>query len=403
MSIKATLSTFVSGVLCCVATTGYSQSVVEKLGTAVADGTTKISMRYRTENVEQDNPLKDATASTLRTRATWSSAKIGNFSALLEVDNITTIGPDHYDSLITDKYRGSYSVIADPVGTEVNQALLKYEIDTKQSLTFGMQRINHGEQRFVGSVGWRQNEQTMDALSFQRRSDNLDLDYSYIWNVNRIFGTSKNSVQRTNLDNDSHIGLANYKTDAGNFGAYFYALDFEDASALSSITYGLSYAKNINDFSFNASVARQSDYGDNSSSYNSNYLSADLAYNFGAATFTLGYELLGSDDGVAAFMTPLATLHKWQGWTDLFLSTPAGGIEDGYVTVSGKIGKAALSATYHELSADEGSATFGSEWDLVASYPLNSKLAAQLKYASYDRDSFAVDTDKIWLSLNLAF
>jgi hypothetical protein len=31
-------------------------------------------------------------------------------------------------------------------------------------LTLGRQRINLDDQRFVGSVGWRQNEQTFDAV-----------------------------------------------------------------------------------------------------------------------------------------------------------------------------------------------------------------------------------------------
>jgi hypothetical protein len=34
-----------------------------------------------------------------------------------------------------------------------------------------------------------------------------------------------------------------------------------------------------------------------------------------------------SGDGVIGFSTPLATLHKFQGWVDKFLTTPANGID----------------------------------------------------------------------------
>ena len=169
------------------------------------------------------------------------------------------------------------------------------------------------------------------------------------------------------------------------------------------MTWGLSYAGKVGPVTLNAAAAWQSDYADNPASFDTDYFSVDGAYTFSKVTFLLGYEVLGSDGGAIAFQTPLATLHKWQGWTDLFLSTPANGIEDTYLTVSGKLGDFALSATYHDFAADEGSADYGDEWDLVASYPINTKLSAELKYASYDRDTFAVDTDKLWFTLNLAF
>ncbi|MEZ5303023.1 MAG: alginate export family protein [Verrucomicrobiales bacterium] len=56
-------------------------------------------------------------------------------------------------------------------------------------MTVGRQEIALGDQRFIGTVGWRQNEQTLDAarLRFQPHSD-LWIDYAYVWRVNRIFG-----------------------------------------------------------------------------------------------------------------------------------------------------------------------------------------------------------------------
>lgn len=381
----------------------HAQSTLEQIGNAISEGSVDVSFRYRSESVDQDNSLRDSHASTLRTRLSLSTANVNGLSALLELDNVSTVGPDHYDSLVMDKYRGTYSVIADPVGSEVNQALIRYRPDDNQTFTIGTQRILHADQRFIGGVGWRQNEQTFDSVRWQRSTASYDIDYSYIWNVNRIFGGSKRSIQRSNLTSDSHAALVTYKTGVGNFRGYVYALDFEDAAALSSLTWGLSYNGQFDRVGINASIATQSDYGDNPNSYRAPYVAADVSYNAGPARFLLGYEVLGSDDSTAAFATPLATLHKWQGWADLFLSTPVAGIEDSYATVSGKLGNATLSATYHRLESDEGSIHYGNEWDLVASYPLLSNLTAQLKYSTYDAENHAVDTDKLWLTLNLTF
>ncbi len=101
------------------------------------------------------------------------------------------------------------------------------------------------------------------------------------------------------------------------------------------------------------------------------------------------------------FRTPLATLHKFQGTADKFLVTPAAGVEDVFVGVAGSIGKLKLAATWHDLSAAETSADYGSELDLVATLPLNKKASVQLKYADFQSDGFATDTSKVWLTVNV--
>ncbi len=383
--------------------TVQGQSVFDQISTAISEGSVKFNMRFRHESVEQDNALADAAASTVLTRLTLQSGTVNGFSAVFEVDNVSTFGSDHYDSFVLDEYRGRYSVIPDPVGTEVNQALIKYSFNERFNATLGTQRILHANQRFVGGVGWRQNEQTYDALSGQYRSETWDVDYSYVWNVNRIFNSSKTSAQLTDLDSDTHFLLATRKTSAGAFTGYSYALDFADAAALSSFTLGLGYAGTIGPVALNASVATQSDYGDNPVGYDASFVDLAGTVNTGPARVTLGYQLLGSDNGVKAFTTPLATLHAWQGWADLFLGTPATGIEDHYITVAGNAGKLSLSATWHDFSADVGGREYGSEWDLIANYPINDAISTQLKYATYDSDGFAVDTDKLWLMINVVF
>ncbi|MBE9539218.1 MAG: hypothetical protein IMF06_09065, partial [Proteobacteria bacterium] len=112
-------------------------------------------------------------------------------------------------------------------------------------------------------------------------------------------------------------------------------------------------------------------------------------------------EVLGAGDGVG-FKTPLATLHKFQGWADKFLGTPGDGIEDVYVGVNGKLGPVKLAAIYHDFSAEDSKADFGTEIDLVATWPINKQFSIQAKYAAFDSDSVRyTDTDKAWVTLQL--
>ncbi len=103
-----------------------------------------------------------------------------------------------------------------------------------------------------------------------------------------------------------------------------------------------------------AAYARQKDAGDSELSYDSDYYKLEGALKFKPVTLKAGYEVLASDNGVG-FQTPLATLHKFQGWTDQFLSTPADGIEDAYVVISGKAGPVKLMAVYHDFRAESAS------------------------------------------------
>src|SRR3546814_19210362 len=84
-------------------------------------------------------------------------------------------------------------------------------------------------------------------------------------------------------------------------------------------------------------------------SYSADFVTAELGLDVAAFKLTGGYELLGSDGGATgiaggfAFQTPFATLHKFNGWADKFLTTPGTGIQDYYAGVAytvPKVGKA---------------------------------------------------------------
>ena len=374
----------------------------DSVSSMFSNGKAALSFRYRFENVDQDGIAKAANASTLKTRLNYTSASYNNVTFFTEMDNVTVIGSERYRTPSNGKT--DYAIVADPDGSDINQAYLRYKTDGFNA-TVGRQRINHAGQRFVGGVGWRQNEQTYDALSFNMPSKTgVSVSYNYLWKINRIFGPKDSAAQANNWDSNSHALLAKYSlAENHQLSAYAYILDFDEAAANSSSTYGIDYKGSFGRVTVAAAYATQSDNADNPTSYSADYISAEIAIKLKPVKISVGYELLGSDDGKAAFKTPLATLHKFQGWSDKFLNTPATGVEDTYVKIVGKAGKVSLLAIYHEFSADQGGADYGSEWNVAATYPLHKNVTAQLKYAAYSADSFASDTDKAWLTMNIKF
>ena len=375
-----------------------ASSVLQMLG----EGDTSLSFRYRYEFVDQDGIDKNANASTLKTRLTYKSASLNGLTALFEVDNVTLVGNESYRTPSNGKI--GYPIVADPDGTDVNQVSLTYKSDGYRAI-LGRQRILHSGQRFVGGVGWRQNEQTYDAFTLSSKSlGPVAIDYSYIWDVNRIFGPKDSAAQPKRWESDSHILLAAMSPAKGHsVKGYAYLLDFADATANSSSTYGIEYRGKFDGFVLDAAYATQSDYAENPVSYEADYMMAQLTLPLKPMSVAVGYEVLGSDGGLVAFKTPLATLHKFQGWGDKFLGTPTNGVEDTYLKFSGKLGAAKLALIVHDFKADFGRADLGSELDVVATYPINKTVSVQLKYASYDADTHASDTEKFWMTVNAKF
>lgn len=359
----------------------YSKGITEALANSDVD----LSFRARYEGVDQDGFDNNADALTIKSRITIQTGSYENFSLGLEVDNVSAL-IDDYNS--NRNGNTDYPVIADPKGTDVNQGYVKYT-NNDFSAVVGRQRILHNNQRFVGGVAWRQNEQTYDGVRAQYNAGALSLDYSYIHNVNNI--VAKND------SGDFHLANVGYKINkAHKVSAFAYILDFDAAAANSSSTYGALYNGKFGPVMVNASAASQSDNGDNPNSFTANYLNAEVGSKVGPVTVLGGYELLGSDNGVG-FNTPLATKHKFQGWADKFLGTPADGIQDIYLTVKGAISGVKLAATYHNLTSDVNGIDYGNELDFVASYKVNKTYGVLFKFANYTADDYATDTNKLWL------
>ena len=303
------------------------------------------------------------------------------------------------------------TVIADPENAELNQAYLEWS-NEDNTIIAGRQRINFDNQRFVGAVGWRQNEQTYDAIALVSNAiENMGLTYAWVDQVNRIFGNDAGGAWER-LHTNAHVfNLSFDGWDFGKISLYDYYLDVENASGASSNTFGgsISINKAIGaDGDYNLAlygeVAEQSDAADNPTLFDATYYHLSATVSRAGKSIGLGYEVLGSDDGMASFQTPLATLHKFNGFADKFLTTPADGLEDLYIVAKGKyFDKVTLAAFYHDFKSVEGGTDLGDEWDFVAAYKYDENWSALAKYADYNQGEDPTYTDTQRFSIQIDY
>jgi hypothetical protein len=388
----------------------------ETLKEAFEEGAPYIDVRYRYEHVEQDGLAQDADASTVRTRLGYKSGLFHDFMGQLELENIAQVGDDNYNDTINGKT--NRPVVADVENTEVNQVFLAYSGIPDTTLKSGRQVIALDGHRFIGHVGWRQNNQTFDGFTMLNKTiPDTEARYGYIWQVNRIFGDDS---PVGDWESDSHFyNISNKSTPLGKITAYGYLLDFKkDAPGVSSQTYGISLDghKAVHEditFKYYGEYAYQADFAKNGTDYNAHYYHIAPALALKGFSVTAGYEVLGSDERRIAFSTPLATLHKFNGWADVFLTTPAAGLEDIYADVScavsglednwGFFNGLTASVQYHDFSAEDGGADYGSEWGIYLKQPINKNMYVELKYADYNSDGFATDREKITLGFGVIY
>jgi hypothetical protein len=383
-------------------------TLTDQLADAVRESTVNFGFRYRFEAVDEDAFAKEAWASTLRSRVTAGTKPVGGFGLLVEVDDVRHIGADNFND--TRNGVSDRPGVTDPEGTDLNQALLRYTGSAGTELVLGRQRLERANQRFVGGVGWRQNEQTFDAVGVSHKFGNgLHASYAWVGQVNRIQGPD-DGTPPADLDSNSHLLDASWSAGpVATLSAYGYLLDFADADALSNQTWGVranGAAEVVAGWKlgYTLEFARQADYGDNPVGYEAGYYLAELGFGSPRVGLKAGWEVLEGDSAPgSAFRTPLATLHAFQGWADKFLTTPDAGVEDLYVAITGKALGADLLVRAHDFSAQTGSADWGTELDFSANWPIGKHYAVLLKGATYDADQLATDTNKYWLMLTATF
>mgnify|MGYP000650897121 FL=1 len=277
----------------------------------------------------------------------------------------------------------------------------------------GRQRVIWDNARFIGNVGFRQNEQTFDAVRFNTDAlTDTSLEYLFMEEAHRIFGRDS-SAGRLNLK--GHGLRAQYSgLKPLVVTPFVLLLDYDRANqaANSTASYGvLINAKRKLDGGLTAffagGMARQDDHGNNTGDFDLWYYNAEPGLGYGAWRLIAGVEQLDGN-GTQSFRTPLATLHKFNGITDQFLTTPAAGLRDLYGKAKttlpkiGGVGGIKLFGAYHQFSDDDGSIDYGDEWDIgiAKSFATNfGPITLSVQYADYEADNFSTDINKLWLTV----
>lgn len=372
-----------------------------------ADGDWILDARLRYEAVAQDG-FADADALTFRARLGYETPVWRGWRALGEIEGVVHLNDDFNDTV---NGNARFAVVADPEALEVNRLQLSWTEEEGRRLVAGRQRIVLNNARFLGNVGFRQNEQTFDALRLETRAAaNATLTYIYLDGVHRIFGDDSAQGEWTS---DSHVAQIDLDLPVGRLGGYALLLDFNNAPAQSSQTYGVRWSHEWEAGAFRPRVtleaAAQSDYRGNTAGFDLGYQHAELALRRGQWSATFGGERLEGDNA-RGFSTPLATLHAFQGWADIFLATPPDGVRDLYAGVSFSTRPwladrpVVLSLVAHDFTDDGGGGDFGSEFDASARFALNERVSLELKAAAFEgEDPRFADRDKFWFALEYRF
>ena len=381
----------------------------------------KGEIRPRYENVDDGHAATaDANAYTVRTKLSVTSDLFGmdGLTATIGGISVNNLGSHEYNwntSSYSDGIK-PYSVVMDPQKAMISNAEINYTFD-KTILHAGRGQVNLDNQRFIGTVGWRQLERSYDSV-FVANNSITNLSVLAAW----VYGFEGVKAAPTADTNTVLLHAAYSVMPELKVTAYDYMIaDAHD-------TYGLALTGKVNvdmaKLNYRAEYAKQKDasmniHGGTKAKADAYYSNLDLGANVSGVLVGINYEYLSGttgSDGKTAFATPLATGHKFNGWADKFLSTPSGGLKDfnvrlGY-TAKG-FGK--LLAVYHTFTADKDmtagsstSADLGSEFDAIYTnkIPNVNNLTGLLKYANYSKgkvNNYTNDVKKIWIGLDYKF
>jgi hypothetical protein len=388
-------------------------ALASDISDAMTGGKIILDTRIRYENVDQANLPEESNALTTRVRFGYETAAWQGLKLLVEGEGTWDMQPDASNNSYDGQIR--YPVVADPGQLELNRAQISYTGIKDIGVIIGRQRIILDNARFVGNAGFRQNEQTFDAVQLTYTGiRNAKLTYIYIDDVRRVFGRNS-PVGR--FASDSHVFNASYQLiPALKLTGYGLLLDLQNqngtATTVSTQTVGAradgKYKVGQVELSYAGEFARQKDYANNPRNFSLDYYLLEAGAAAKGFSATAGYEVL-QGNGVQGFSTPLATLFAFNGWADVFLNTPGAGVKDLYVKAGYTRDKVPFFGTvraqlhYHDYKRDAGTGTLGEEWNALLSAALNKHVTLEARYADYDGKGVIgfPNRKKLWFSINL--
>lgn len=363
----------------------------------------RVETRARYEFAEANESGLAGQALTIRVRPSLEFAVSPQLSVLGEVEAIASLLPDQRNGFLTGMGRPG---IADAETFELNRLQIVWATSERLSFALGRQRISLDDERFIGIVDFRQNQQTYDAITAAWQLPNKALlQAGYIWRVGRILGPDQPGGV---FDSESFYANLAVPVPIGQVSLYHYDLDLDDriGSRTRLRTTGVNWRGRTftRDFGlfWDLAFARQ-----NNGSRAPDYLRAGASIERGDLGILLRLERLGSDQGTA-FQTPLATLHRFQGAVDLFLVTPALGVRDIEARATWRIGSlgpvraTSFALQYNRFDPATGRGRLGQEWGgEIAGTLAATRLS--LAAAHYRADAFAADTTRVWITASRDF
>jgi len=392
---------------------------------ALTAGKIDFEMRYRFEYKDDHVASKNAKSSTLRTVLGYRTGSLFGFGGYAQIENIASIGPEDYNDGGTNG-KTRFATVVDPVGTEVNQAYIFFNgfegipVLQETTLRYGREVIEYDDQRFIGSVPWRQNLQTYDGFTLVNETlPDTIFRYAYVNNVNRIFGEDNPITNRDEFDvSNTHFFHLKYDGfSLGKLSAFVYLINLEDQggfSPLSAATYGGRFdgGHNLTDkfkLLYTVEGAHQTDYEDNVGDLDTNYYKGVIGgtYKIGglfeSVTAKVAYAVLEGDGGTDVFQMPFGTNHAFQGWSDKFLVTPKDGVEDFWVSLGTSIKGVNITALYHDFTSDNLDYDYGSELDLLIVKGFANRYKLGVKISNYWDDRNATNLARNTRQLNDEF
>ncbi|MEM7486769.1 MAG: alginate export family protein [Bacteroidota bacterium] len=373
-----------------IAINGQEQNQEDNLSNAIGSGEFVFNGKLRFWHAN-DDAASASQAYTFGTNFGYLTKAYKGFQIYIEGESVVALTPDlYFDSVngLTD-----LTNVTDPETLELNQAHIAYNSSfngTVLEVKVGRQAAIVEDERFIGRVSARQDDQTFDALYGRVQNDQkgLAFEYAYMYQVNRLV------AEEVDWRSDSHAFMLRYfKNEKVRFGLFTHLLDFqEDAPNVSNQTYGITIdrgplPKDKTALNYRTAFAYQSEFGDNPTDYEAFLINAEVGVSFpSVGIFSIGYELASSDNGIASYQFPLSTGQRLHRISDVFIDPPADGLHNPYFTaecnnlfwgIGGWLG-------YHAYFSEEEGDILGQEIDVVLYRQIvPGLLRAEITYGSF--------------------
>jgi len=384
-----------------------------------------IEFRPRYEYVDvKNNGKKAANALTLKTVIGTKIKSIFNIKNLQATLEATDVSAAIYNY---SPQKNKYELVADPDNTRLTQAFISYKYKDKYTFIAGRKYVVIDDHRFIGNVAWRQMPQSFGILSVAGKpTKNLDFLLAGIYERKGIVDTFNTNWR---LDKMPVIFDINYKV-ISQFKLKGFAYLITDVHN----TYGVKASGNI-ETENKIKINYLGEYAKQTDPYTKDNLSVRPSidtyyYRLKAGALLSGffgnlmYTYFGDKNGKSkGFSTPLSTLHKFDGWSDVLLKGAGNGFDYGMNEISVSFGYKSINTgklmvAYLLFRANKSqiqvnnSKKIGSEIDILYTKKLTKRLSFLTKAAFYKADNGYItsgsiegtrNTVKLWIQLHYRF